>query len=392
MSIYPFEPDNKNKYWELHKNIGLPYPKYAESWRGFGKFLDDKMYKPWNSGGRVVENYKDSDLYFVDGFLRHTSERIDTNFELNLDEKINDFYFSEKLLKDYPFATLALAGIKNSYELTQKDNTEDRLIIYLDDLGDYANSTFIHINVGKNSKLKVKWSISAEKGNFSLPLINYHLDEGAEVENVYFFQCDKTSSMFPLIFGNLQDNSYCFNHTTILSEGVFRKELFVYIDSENANYIENGVSLFSDGVGEVVNTIEHPKPNSRSIQNIRTLSSNGALGSWQGMAKVYENCEGTDAEQHHKGLVLSETSRIHMKPQLEILTDDVSCAHGASLGKLDENVLSYMMSRGIPKDVAKGLLIEAFVKSSFDEEIDIDNSLYHILNKNTDILIGQIGA
>ena len=63
----------------------------------------------------------------------------------------------------------------------------------------------------------------------------------------------------------------------------------------------------------------------------------------------------------HDALMLSDTSRVNAKPELEIYADDVECAHGNTIGQLDESALFYMRQRGIPLAEARALLLEAFV-------------------------------
>ena len=61
---------------------------------------------------------------------------------------------------------------------------------------------------------------------------------------------------------------------------------------------------------------------------------------------------------------------IDTKPELEILADDVKCAHGASVGELDETALFYLRSRGIPTDEARRLLIEGFLREPIEDIAD----------------------
>ena len=65
--------------------------------------------------------------------------------------------------------------------------------------------------------------------------------------------------------------------------------------------------------------------------------------------------------------MLSDTSEVRAKPELEIYADDVACAHGNTLGALDESALFYMRQRGIPKAQARAMLTEAFVAEAFDD-------------------------
>ena len=67
---------------------------------------------------------------------------------------------------------------------------------------------------------------------------------------------------------------------------------------------------------------------------------------------------------------LSDTSEIRSKPELEIYADDVACAHGNTIGQLDESALFYMRQRGIPVSEARALLTEAFVADVFDDMSD----------------------
>jgi Fe-S cluster assembly protein SufD len=74
----------------------------------------------------------------------------------------------------------------------------------------------------------------------------------------------------------------------------------------------------------------------------------------------------TRAQQMNKNLLLSDTGEIDTKPQLEIYTDDVQCTHGATVGKLDENALFYIQSRGLSLNDARRLLLLAFIQELFN--------------------------
>ncbi|HVG59082.1 MAG TPA: SufD family Fe-S cluster assembly protein, partial [Hyalangium sp.] len=68
----------------------------------------------------------------------------------------------------------------------------------------------------------------------------------------------------------------------------------------------------------------------------------------------------TDASQTNRNLLLSEQALVDTRPQLEIFADDVKCAHGAAVGRLDEQALFYLRARGIPRAQAEQLLTYAF--------------------------------
>ncbi len=81
---------------------------------------------------------------------------------------------------------------------------------------------------------------------------------------------------------------------------------------------------------------------------------------WQGMIYVAPGAEKTDGYQANRNLVLSRKARADSIPGLEILADDVRCTHGATVGKIDETQVFYMMARGIPRQVAERVIVEGF--------------------------------
>ena len=81
---------------------------------------------------------------------------------------------------------------------------------------------------------------------------------------------------------------------------------------------------------------------------------------WQGMIYVAKGAAGTDGYQANRNLILEEGARADSIPGLEILADDVRCTHGATVGKLEEEPLFYLRSRGIPRKEAERLAVEGF--------------------------------
>ena len=70
---------------------------------------------------------------------------------------------------------------------------------------------------------------------------------------------------------------------------------------------------------------------------------------WQGMIYVAPGAQKTDGYQANRNLVLSRKARADSIPGLEILADDVRCTHGATVGRIDEDLVFYLLSRGIPR-------------------------------------------
>ncbi|HEX7555759.1 MAG TPA: SufD family Fe-S cluster assembly protein, partial [Leptolinea sp.] len=81
---------------------------------------------------------------------------------------------------------------------------------------------------------------------------------------------------------------------------------------------------------------------------------------WQGMIYVAPEAQKTDGYQANRNLILSSKAHADSLPGLEILADDVRCTHGATVGKIDQNEIFYLLSRGIPQKEAERLIVEGF--------------------------------
>lgn len=107
--------------------------------------------------------------------------------------------------------------------------------------------------------------------------------------------------------------------------------------------------------------IDHAEPNATTHELFKGVLDERAHGAFLGTIRVREGAQKTDAKQTSRALLLSDRAWVDTKPELEILADDVKCAHGAAVGDLDKETLFYLRARGIGEDEARRMLIEAFV-------------------------------
>jgi Fe-S cluster assembly protein SufD len=106
------------------------------------------------------------------------------------------------------------------------------------------------------------------------------------------------------------------------------------------------------------------------VQLVKGAARPGGRGVFQGKIVVAEGAQKTDARQTHRALLLGDGAEIDAKPELEIYADDVQCAHGNTIGALDETALFYLRSRGLPLAQARALLIEAFLLEAIPDWLD----------------------
>lgn len=114
-------------------------------------------------------------------------------------------------------------------------------------------------------------------------------------------------------------------------------------------------------------TVVHAAENCVSRQAFRGVLDEQSTGVFNGGIDVRVGADGTDAAQSNDNLLLSDRAEVNTQPRLEILADEVKCAHGATVGRLDEQAVYYLRSRGIPAPEARRLLIDAFADRVIDE-------------------------
>jgi len=140
-----------------------------------------------------------------------------------------------------------------------------------------------------------------------------------------------------------------------------RTNIYTTLDGEGASCTLNGLYL-ADGTQHVDHQtrIEHVQPNCPSREVYKGVLDGRSHGVFNGKVYVHPEAQKTDGKQSNNNLLLSPTARVDTKPQLEIFADDVKCTHGATVGRLDDNAMFYLNSRGIGPEAARTLLTYAF--------------------------------
>lgn len=107
-------------------------------------------------------------------------------------------------------------------------------------------------------------------------------------------------------------------------------------------------------------TVRHASAHTDSHQLFKGILTDNGRGVFNGRIIVDQDAQKTDAKQSNRNLLLSESARVNSNPQLEIFADDVRCTHGSTVGRLDEEAVFYLRTRGIDRATAEALLTRAF--------------------------------
>ncbi|MBO4340610.1 MAG: SufD family Fe-S cluster assembly protein [Bacteroidales bacterium] len=129
-------------------------------------------------------------------------------------------------------------------------------------------------------------------------------------------------------------------------------------------------ALYLSGADEKVRIrtlVHHRVKGCTSRQLIKGIASGNADVRFDGVIIVAPGADGTEALQENHNILLSEQAKVETLPQLEIYADDVKCSHGATVGRLGEEELFYMRSRGIPEKEARVLQMLSFISPVIPE-------------------------
>lgn len=136
----------------------------------------------------------------------------------------------------------------------------------------------------------------------------------------------------------------------------------------DAGFAEYGGALLTRDAErkEAAVVVRHAAPGGQSRQVWRAVAHDRSVASLAARVEVARHAQQTDGVQSLRGLLIDRTATINLKPELEIFADDVKCAHGATVGALDERALFYLQSRGVPPARAEALLTHAFVADAIE--------------------------
>jgi Fe-S cluster assembly protein SufD len=226
------------------------------------------------------------------------------------------------------------AGARATVFETYYGDEEAQAASYLD-IGKYWRNDFAAWRLGEGASLTRIALVEEEPGAVHLGEVRATLGAGAKL------------NAFALLLGG----------------GTVRHEANVIIAGDNAECRYDGAFVVSGSEeANIVTAVDHQAVGGTTSELIKGVAAGRGHGAFQGKIIVREGAQQTDARQTSRNLILGRRASIDTKPELEILADDVKCAHGASVGDLDEAALFYLRARGIPTDEARRLLVEGFLR------------------------------
>lgn len=317
-------------------------------------------------------------LVFVNGFMRaDLSDASDLPAGVTL-QSLNDAVLSQAWLAeavgkrkpedDQAVQSLNLAMAQDGYVLNIDAGVSlDRplQIIYHSE-GNVASAAHLRhvIRLGEGARADV---IETHTGAGNAKFLIDHVSDLELAKNAVLNQVvvqDEARETICLTTQNvtLAEGAQLERFSFTLGAAFSRAQNFVDFAGEGAHAgLYTAFALTGTQLGDATTVMNHNSPNTTSMTQSKGVLDDRAVGVFQGKVKVARDAQKVDGEQMSNALLLSRTASMNAKPELEIYADDVLCAHGSTIGELDQDALFYLRSRGVPEATARALLISAFL-------------------------------
>ena len=304
--------------------------------------------------------------------LRDDARRVEAaDYPFDLPDAISEDFGSDDAadrrllaLEDAAFAALNLALQADALLLTIPDGADlnDIAALNIDLAARRLQTSRIHIRAGKNSRSAFWMDYRASRHGAQLPVITVDAEDGAQVDIALWFHGDSGTAQVAQVAVQQATDSRVRINALQAGGDLLRLDIHSELHGEGTHFAFGGVQLLTGKqTGDYHLNVRHLTENSESHQRVRGALNDAALGIFDGMIYVAHGAQKTDARQDSRYILLSDNARSHSVPRLEIYADDVQCAHGSTTGKVDEEALFYLRSRGIGYEAARKMLILSFL-------------------------------
>jgi len=220
----------------------------------------------------------------------------------------------------------------------------------------------VQLERGANLALIERHLSAAAAGSFVNSAVRVELAAGSSLTHYRLQQLSSRSTLIDTLSASVGAGAAYRLHAINTGAQSARSTMHVRLEGERADLTLAVAALGNHHqVQDAYAAVEHLAPGARTEQIFRGIAAGRARVAFNGKIIVAASGRGTDSRQSLRGLLAGPEAEIDVRPQLEIYTDEVRCSHGATAGKLDDNMLFYLLSRGLTRASAQRLLKWAFL-------------------------------
>ena len=289
-------------------------------------------------------------------------------------EELEPHLGSAASIDDAPFVALNTASFVDGVVVTVDAHAEAQVPLHLIHVAAPGSApAAVHprtlVIAGAGSRLTLVESfVAAGGGTYLTNAVTEIVTEAdAEVTHVKIQNEGRAGWHVATIAGHQARGSNIVSHNLSFGALLTRNDIGSRLDGPGAECRLYGLYV-ADGAQHVDNHtwLDHASPNCPSWEMYKGLLAGNARAVFCGRIVVRDGAQKTDAKQSNKNLLLGDNALVFTRPQLEIHANDVKCTHGATIGRLDEEALFYLRTRGIGKEDARNVLIRAFADDLID--------------------------
>ncbi len=226
---------------------------------------------------------------------------------------------------------------------------------------------------------------SADDRNFlCTQVIEAYVGENANLDLYCLEETHVKNTRVSNVYIEQQANSRLNHNVITLHNGITRNRLDLVFKGEGAECFCNGCVIADKNQVVDNNTlIDHQVGHCTSNELYKYVLDDEARGAFAGRVLVRKGAQKTTSQETNQNLCATKTARMFTQPMLEIYADDVKCAHGSTVGQLNDAAIFYMQQRGVSREEAKLLLQFAFINEVIDKvELEpLRDRLHHLVEK-----------
>ena len=307
-------------------------------------------------------NVIDGKIHNVDSNNLNKKNFLINNIESNNKNICKKFLFFQNFFLDDFILNLNSIFLNSGYELNINENITT--VIHINNLISRDNITLFQknmINCKKNSNVLILEEFNSEKLSNN-NIVNFiDIEENSNVTHLVFQNNSKNSKLQSTSLTNCKSNSTYKQVTINISKSSVRNHHYANILGEEASVDLDGIFFASSNqIIDNKTQINHNFPSCKSSQRYKGILTDNSKASYLSKTYVDKEAQLTEAYQLSKGILLSDSSTFHSKPELKIYADDVKCSHGSTIGPIDKDLLFYLRSRGLNKKKSMALLLKSF--------------------------------
>jgi Fe-S cluster assembly protein SufD len=220
----------------------------------------------------------------------------------------------------------------------------------------------VRIAAGARAELVERHLGSAGAQALVCPSLDLRLGAGAALDHYRLQQCAEDVLFLDTLSGELAEGAAWHVRTAACGAASARMTALVQLAGADAALAWHGLAVAHQGQSsDLLLRVEHAAPRTRTEQLFRAIATDQGHAACSAEMRVAATAKGARIAQSLRGLLEGSRSEIDLRPRLEIHTDEVQAAHGATTGRLDDTLMFYLLSRGLDPDTARALLRWAFL-------------------------------